>query len=49
MDDLINSMKYLDNLIELNLSNNQISSEGIIKDQIDAAIITPAAKPIISF
>ena len=29
MDDLVNSIKFLNNLIELNLSNNQISSEGI--------------------
>ena len=29
MDDFVYSIKYLTNLIELNLSNNQISSEGI--------------------
>ena len=29
MDDFVSSIKYLTNLIELNLSNNQISSEGI--------------------
>lgn len=29
MDDFVSSIKYLTNLIELNLSNNQISSEGL--------------------